>query len=240
MRNHLRNDAVVFVGDTIVPLIVDGGGWRTSITLTNLDTHQVHLQVLLLQPDGTDFSVGVAGLGTTRFVDVALPVHGSKTIDTTGATDTLRTGWAYLLQDSTSDVVGAQVGLRQKLSNGSELEATAPVVTEFDSHFVVLFDNQGGYDTAVLLTNPFHSAVMISAVIRDQDGNVLDQPQISVDPFTQLNLFPSQKWLSSVGRRGSIEFTVSGLGVGALGLRFSPAGTVSSYASLSNLNWLLN
>ena len=36
----------VFVGDTVIPHIVDGGSWSTSVTLTNLDTKTLTAEVL--------------------------------------------------------------------------------------------------------------------------------------------------------------------------------------------------
>ena len=42
----IQKDIAVFTGDTVIPQFVDGGGWQTSVTVTNLDSKTVRFSVL--------------------------------------------------------------------------------------------------------------------------------------------------------------------------------------------------
>src|ERR1043165_2455128 len=45
---------VLFTGDTVFPQVVDGGGWKTSFIISNLDTVSRHCEVRFFRDDGTD------------------------------------------------------------------------------------------------------------------------------------------------------------------------------------------
>src|SRR5437660_676057 len=52
---------VVLIGDRVIPQFVDGGSWKTSIFLVNLENHTTSFQVLFFKDDGTDLTVPVVG-----------------------------------------------------------------------------------------------------------------------------------------------------------------------------------
>src|SRR6185503_10682480 len=49
-----RPGVVVFTGDTVFPQVVDGGTWKTSFIISNLDTVSRHCEVRFFRDDGTD------------------------------------------------------------------------------------------------------------------------------------------------------------------------------------------
>src|SRR2546423_13685101 len=49
-----RPGVVVFTGDTVFPQVVDGGTWKTSFIISNLDTVSPHCEVRFFRDDGTD------------------------------------------------------------------------------------------------------------------------------------------------------------------------------------------
>jgi hypothetical protein len=71
---------VVFTGDSVIAQFVDGGGWLTSITVTNLEGHSTSFDVLFFQDDGSDFNVPLVGLsGLSPGVTVTLAPMGTLT-----------------------------------------------------------------------------------------------------------------------------------------------------------------
>jgi hypothetical protein len=237
--NLIRPQVVVFAGDRVFPQVVNGGGWKTSFFLVNLESHPVTFQILFLTDDGNDMFVPVVGLGVVRQVSVTLDTAGSTEFETTGfsnaSLDTLQQGWA-LLSQTTSDTIGGMAIFRQRVFGRPDQEATVPIVNQFDSHFVLLFDNTAGFTTGLAVANPTVDSVSIPVTIRDQSGNVIDHQFIQLNSYSHTAFNLPDFWFSTAGRRGAIEFQTSGFGVAGLGLR---AGAVAftSFNVLENINW---
>jgi hypothetical protein len=160
----IQPQVVVFAGDRVFPQVVNGGGWKTSFLLVNLENHPVTFQILFLTDDGNDMFVPVGGLGVVRQVSVTLDTAGSTEFETTGSSsgsfDTLQQGWA-LLSQTTSDTIGGMAIFRQRVFARPDQEATVPIVSQFDSHFVLLFDNTAGFTTGLAVANPTLDSVSI-------------------------------------------------------------------------------
>jgi hypothetical protein len=234
-----QKDVAVFTGDTVIPQFVDGGGWKTTITTTNLDSKTVHFVVLFFNDDGSDLTVRVLGQGNVRGVDIVLGSAQSATFETAGDAQFLAQGWATLKKDNSSDAVGGFAVFRQRIAGRSDSEAVVPVVSQFDSHFVLLYDNTAGYVTGIAMANPTSSSVVVPITIRNESGQVIDRRTESLGGFQHKAFAISDRWPTTDGLRGSIEFVTSGFGVGVLGLRFNPAGAFTSFHVLSNINWLI-
>jgi hypothetical protein len=233
-----QRDVAVFTGDTVIPQFVDGGGWKTTITVTNLDSRTVHFVVLFFNDDGSDLTVRILGQGNVKGVDVVLGSAQSATFETAGDAQFLAQGWATIKKDNSSDAVGGFAIFRQRIPGRSDSEAVVPVVSQFDSHFVLLYDNTAGYVTGIAMANPTSSSVVVPITIRNELGQVIDRRTENLGPFQHKAFAISDRWLTTEGLRGSIEFVTSGFGVGVLGLRFNPAGAFTSFHVLSNINWL--
>lgn len=229
---------VVFKGDTVISQFVDGGSWLTSITVTNLETHTTSFDVLFFQDDGADFNVPIVSLsGLQRAVTVTLAPMGTLTFSTTGTNTALTTGWA-LLSQTNNDSVGISAVFRQFVPGGQAQEAVVPAVNQFETHFVLNFDNTA-YITGIALANPTLNTVGVQANIRNAAGQIIDTRQFSLAPYNHVSFGLPASWASTQGISGTIEFLTSGYGVGALGLRFN--GTAfTSLNVLENYNWTLN
>jgi len=233
-RQKSIHDVVVFTGDRVIPQFVDGGSWKTSVFLVNLENHATSFQMLFFNDDGTDMFVPIVGLGLVRQVTITLDTAGSTEFETSGSSDNLRQGWA-LLSQTTSDSVGGMAVFRQSVAGRADQEAVVPIVSQFDSHFVLLFDNTA-FTTAIALANPTTSRVVIPVSIRNQAGQIIDQRTIGLDAYSHTAFTLPDTWLTTAGRRGAIEFQTSGFGVAALGLRFS-GSAFTSFHVLENFNW---
>ena len=237
--NSIDPKVVVFAGDRVFPQVVNGGGWKTSFFLVNLENHPVTFQILFFTDDGNDMFVPMQGLGSVRQVSVTLDTAGSTEFESTGFSnnfsDNLQQGWA-LLSQTTNDTVGGMAVFRQRVFGRPDQEATVPIVSQFDSHFVLLFDNTAGFVTGLAVANPTTDSVAIPVTIRDQSGNVIDHQFIRLGSYSHTAFNLPDFWPSTAGARGAIEFQTSGFGVAALGLR-AGAAAFTSFNVLENINW---
>jgi len=225
---------VVFTGDRVIAQFVDGASWLTAITLVNLEDHPTSFDVLFFRDDGSDMIVPVIGQGPVRGMQISLSTAGSFTFQTAGIANGLAQGWA-LLSQSNSDSIGMFAIFRQSVPGRQAQEAVVPTVNQFESHFVLPFDNTQ-FVTGIALANPTVNAVIIPANIRNELGQIIDTRQLSLGPYGHIAFTLPDTWPSTIGRRGIIEFLTTGFGVGALGLRFNGAA-FTSLSVLENFAW---
>ena len=176
----------------------------------------------------------MAGLGVTRQVSISLDTAGSIVFQTAGFGARSQQGWA-LLSQSTSVTVGGMAVSRHHVSGRHEPEAVVPIVSQFDSHFVLLFDNTA-YATGVVIAKPTLTYVDIPVNIRNRAGQIIDQRIISLGPYGHVAYSLADTWASTARKRSAIEFPSTGYGVAALGLRYN-GSAFTSFNVLENLNW---
>ena len=233
---------VLFTGDTVFPQVVDGGGWKTSFIISNLDTVSRHCEVRFFRDDGTDMLLPIFSdtLHGDLLSGVSLTINagGTAFFESAGDDPVLAQGWALLVKDNSTDPIGGMAVFRQKLAGNQEAEAVVPVVSQFDGHFVLIFDNTNGYVTGMAIANPSSRSVVATADVLDEFGKLIAQETLSLNSFTHQAFSVADEWTSTAGRRGSIEFQTSGFGIGVLGLRFSPFGSFTSFNILTNISWI--
>ncbi len=239
LAKDVQRSVVAFIGDTVFPQTVDGAGWKTSWTLCNLDKSTKYFKLLFFADDGSDLYLPIEDIGRVRRLEISLPVGGSVTVATTGLNSDLAQGWAYILKENYQDVVSGMSIFRQRLTGSMTAEAVVPVVSEFDDHFVLMYDNTTGYVTGMAIANPSTQRVLATANIRDEKGYILEQRGISLAAFEHKTYVVPTSWGSTAGKRGSIEFTAGGFGIGVLGLRFG-SGSFTSFHVLSNISWIIS
>src|SRR6476469_2948858 len=171
-----------------------------------------------------------------RGLNVTLETAGSIEFETAGLASNLTQGWA-LLSQSTNDSVGGMAIFRQSVFGRPDQEAVVPIVSQFDNHFVLLFDNTA-FTTAIALANPTTNRVDIPVNIRNQAGQIIDRRTVTLGSYNHTAFTLPDTWSSTAGRRGAIEFQTSGFGVGALGLRFN-GSAFTSFHVLENFNWVV-
>jgi hypothetical protein len=80
----------------------------------------------------------------------------------------------------------------------------------------------------------------MDVTIRNNEGAILKQAKMSLDKLRHQALSTATTWPETAGQKGSIEFRVTSdsLGISALGLRFHPGGSFTSFHTLSNVDWI--
>lgn len=237
---HIKPDLVVFIGDTVIPQIAEGATWKTSFVIRNLEPTTKHCQVLFFNDNGTDMFLPIVGIGNSRAIDIILNPGGTVFFETTGASSTLIQGWASVLKDNPNDSIGGMAIFRQSIPGVEPSEAVVPIVSQFDGHFVLVFDNTGSFVTSMAIANPTLVNVVATVTIKDEFGNVIDLQSLSLPAYHHQAFAIPSYWPSTAGRRGSIEFQTNGYGIAVLGLRFNPYGSFTSFNVLENFNWVVN
>ncbi len=232
-----RPQVVVFTGDDVIPQLVDGGGWKTTLKFVNLENHTVTFSILFNADDGSSLFIPIIGVGVVDSVDVTLQTAGSVTIETAARDPQLAQGWALITRQNNSDSIGGFAIFRQRVPGIPDQEAVVPIVNKFESHFVLIYDNSGPFLTAIALANPSQNLIHIPLTIRDESGQIIDQQSFTLGPYAHAAFSLPSVWSSTAGGRGAIEFLTSGFGVGALGLRFNGAA-FTSFDVIENINWV--
>src|SRR5437764_13138457 len=94
---------------------------------------------------------------------------------------------------------------RQTVAGRQAQEAVVPSVNQYDSHFVLPFDNTI-YTTGVALANPTTTRVSIPVNIRNEAGQIIDTRQFSLGPYSHSAFVLPDIWASTAGKRGTLEF----------------------------------
>ncbi len=223
-------------GALLVPQVVDGDGWKTTLRFVNLSSRPVTFNVLFFSDTGADMSLPIVNLGAAVNLTIALPVAGSTDVETEGAGQTLTQGWAAVLPQTPGDSIGGFTTFRQRVSGMPDHETTVPLAGSSGHHFAVMYDNTR-FVTGVAVANASPAAaVTVPVNIRDEQGNILESTALALAPgahtaFTLPALAPA-----TAGRQGTIEFMADGLAIAAISLRFNETG-FAPFPILTNFTW---
>ncbi|MCC7154567.1 MAG: hypothetical protein IT161_08335 [Bryobacterales bacterium] len=227
----------VFTGDVVLPQVVDGANWQTTLIFVNLRSTPNKFSLWLFTDNGGDMFLDIPGIGRTDAVSITLPPNMSVTIETPGTAGSLNQGWAYLFSEESSIEIGSLTVFRQRVAGRPDFEASVPSVSEFDNRFLLAYDNTKGFTTAMAIANSDTSPISVSATIRDEDDHILGNETFTIGKLSKLTFTLPSRWSSTSNRRGVVEFRATGYGASAVGLRFNPGGAFTSFHTLSNAKW---
>ncbi len=207
----------------IIPQVADGGGWSTTIVLSNKTTTAQN--VTLRFNRGIPNTNGTTEPWTPPFLEnvslptISLAAGSTLFLHTPGTAGTLSQGWGEL--NAAAGVSGYAIFTSQGQ------DATAPAVSAA-SRILVPFDNTSDLVTAVAVANPNASAGTIQVNIKTSDGatstGALPQmPAQGHRAFVLLDLFPETN-----GKRGLAEFYVASGSFSIIALRFNPTSAFTS------------
>jgi BACON domain-containing protein len=210
--------------------IADGGPWQTTMILVNTGATPAPFSLQFAQPDGTPWSLPVAGTsGATEYSDV-IPVGGSRILQTNGTAGAVTRGWAQLV---TSGSIAGTTILRQQLAADRDSEGSAPLNPPGLRNFVLPFDNTKGFATAMALTNLDPSQLTnVLVVLRDTNGQLLGKETLQLGPLTWSAFTLPSQFQETGNMQGVAEFTSLNVDLSVLGLRLSPSGSFTSVQPL--------
>jgi hypothetical protein len=228
----------------VITQLVDGDGWQTWITLSNVDNAQAQFIVNFFKDDGTPLQLTtdqtVTGNGT--FVVGIIPANGSVVVKTPGTSPTLTQGWAKLLTVFTVPGGGIASGatiagtalFRRPQTVSRPTEASESLDFSQAKQWALPFDHTNGYTTGLALVNQSLGTGTVSMTFYDQNGVVL----LAVPTFDLLSgqhmtmvLTTAPGFSSVAGQQGTLIIKTTAPSINVLGMRTSPAGDVSGIAA---------
>jgi hypothetical protein len=226
-----RNVPAGWPWDTI-PQIADGGNWKTTIILVNLNPGaESRYKILFHGDDGSDKPFPLVGLGSRSTVSGVIQPRGSVTFETTAVSATLNQGWAELDLLGTDEVGIMAVFGTQGIPGRPDYEATVIGETGIQYDGIIAFDNSGGFVTSMAVLNPNAFATSTVPVrIYDQVGTLLREETMSLQAGRKVAFATTDRWPETRGKRGTIHFDGSLTSWAVLGLRFHPGGAFTTVA----------
>jgi hypothetical protein len=227
---------VVCIGDIVFPQVVAGGGWSTTVILTNLSSVSEGYTLLFWTDDGATWRAPIVGQGRVDRLAGTLRPRQCVTYET-DTSPSLEQGWAIILPATiTSARIGGLAVFRQRVAGRPDFEAVVPISSAFDKRFVLLFDNAAGFSTGVALTNADPSnPISVTAAFQDEAAGLITEQTITLPAMGHTAFSLPDRFPITASKRGSVAFQSSGRTLSGLGLRFNPSGAFTSFHGLSTV-----
>ncbi len=214
--------------DLFIPQVADGGGWNTVITLVNTDSEPAPFTLKFWQQDGSPLRLPLEGNGTLSEYSDTIPVGGTLVIRTTGSNPALSQGWAEILAQR---AIGGMAVFRERGGNGVS-EAAVSAAQPQGKHFQLPFDNTNSFQTGLAVVNTSLSEADVTLNLRDENGAIISSDSIVLPAHGHDAMLLPGRYPQLANRRGVIEFNSTNADLAAVGLRFSPGGSFTSFESV--------
>jgi hypothetical protein len=231
--------------DLIVPQVVDGDSWKTTIFLTSLEpSDTIYFNLAFYSDSGFPLILPLVGVGSTASGSAALPPNWSTTIETQGTGATLQQGWAVVStfdrppgQPGARQIVSRIAGMavfRQRIPGRPDFEAVVPFSPMNETRFVMPFDNRNDFSTGIAWLNPnLTTPAPVEVTIQTADARILRLDSFTLAPGSKVVFSMPDRYPESRGQTGSILVRTSSRSLSGLGLRFNPTGAFTSFHTLS-------
>jgi len=205
-----------------IPQVVDGGGWQSTIVLTNSSASAASATLIFHSETsgGNTQPWSPPLLEVSSTTGLVMTSGSSLYLHTNGTASALTVGWAELNADA--GVMAYVVFTNSRPAGGVQYdEGTAPAVAA-SNRVLVPYDDSNGFVTAIAVVNPTAAAQTISVGFRTVDGLVAVSPLPSVPAMGHTAFVLSQTFPVIKGHRGLAEFYSSTGNISMIGLRFNP------------------
>jgi hypothetical protein len=219
--------------DEVFPHVADGGGWKSTITIVNMDTVEAPYELQFLNSRDQPLMMALRGASrvATNYTGT-LPVNGSITVETLGEARDVVTGWARV--ETRQHVGGTLVFSKDNGPGLAVSEAAIPMTNYAERTFRLPFDNTGGFVTSMALAHgQTFSPETVVVIFYDEQGNRLHLDEFTLQPRNQVAFTLPDRWPQIAGRRGVAVFRGRSY-LSAFGLRFHPSGSFTVVNSLAS------
>lgn len=216
--------------------IATGHGWQTTFVLVNAGTSPAQAALKFFATD----------TGAPLSIPLSFPQAGSGSSTTASSvTQTLAAGATLLIQsaapasDPSPTIGSAQLTTTGNIGgfvifryNTNGQEAVVPLENRTSNSYLIAFDNTSGTATGIAVNNVSAQQVSVPVIVRGDAGNQIDGDTLTLNANAHTSFtLGADKFLTTAGKRGSIEF-VSGQ-IGALGIRIPPTLTFTTLPVLA-------
>ena len=208
----------------IIPHLADGGGWKTTLVLTNTSASPATVKLVFHE----ETSNGATQSWNPPFVEVSstdsVAVQGGATafLHTTGTSNgnAGAVGWGEV------QTTGA-VQVYAVFTSSATQEGTAPA-SAGASRLLMPFDNTGGRFTALALATNSTSDQAVGITIRTNDGTITKGALGVLPAMGHTSFLLATKFTATNNQQGLLEITGALGGISGIGLRFNANGAFTS------------
>lgn len=210
----------------IVPQIADGGGWQTTLVLTNTTTLATTASLNFFRESGgvSTQSWDLTFLEVSSTQNLPLPGGGTLFLHTPGAASATTVGWAQL---QASSAVVAYAIFTQRVSGRQDQDGTAPAAAGA-TRVLVPFDNTNGFVTSIAIANPSATSDVISVGLQPSSGASSQLLPIALPAQGHTSFELPQQFSATGGQSGLLEFYSANGSFSILALRFNPTGAFTT------------
>jgi hypothetical protein len=213
-----------------LPQMVFGGGWCTTLYLSNATNAPTSFLVNFVGDDGTPINVPLVGTGTVSSQIVTLAPGATAVLEASNSLTYSVEGWANV--DLPTGVFGYAV-IRRSTEGRAAQEAVVPVTSGSSQRIDLIYDDTL-FTTWVALSNPSDQEVTITATAYASDGVQLGSSDVTLPPHTKevaaLRSLPGMENIA--GDKGWATFSVPNGAVSVLGLRLEAQAFTTIPASI--------
>lgn len=192
------------LGDQVITHFADGGGWRTSVVLTNLSDAPASFTISFFNDAGELQTFPFVENGTvSAFIGQQIPPGGRWTVNTSDLSIYTTTGWATIT-NATGNIGGYAV-----FQYGDQM-ATVPIESWNGSRFILPFQDNAGIVMGVALVNPCTGSNTVNVTFRAGDGSVIFADSFSMTPAQHTSFLLAQRWPALTGLTGTALYETSG------------------------------
>ncbi len=210
----------------IIPQIVDGEVWQTTIVLTNTSTSSTNASLSFFQETTGNATVpwnlSFLEVGSTQTINLA--ASETLLLHTPGTAAALSVGWAQLTAGPS--VVAYAIFTKRPLGLPAQV-GTAPALAG-TSRVLVPFDNTSGNVESMALVNPSGNPETVAVNFRTTAGTITQSALANVPAYGHIAFtFPAQ-FGSTAGQSGLAEFYTASGTIAILALNFNPEGSLTT------------
>lgn len=187
-----------------IPQVADGGGWQTTLVLTNTAAVATTASLSFFQSIGGGATVSWTPpfLETSSVQNVSLPAAGVLFLHTPGTAGAATEGWAKL--QANSAVVAHAIFTWTNPGQMTQY-GTAPAAAG-TSRMLMPFDNTNGLVTSMALVNTTSASETISAAMQPASGQASQLTAITLPANGYMAFTLPQQFSATAGQRGLLEF----------------------------------
>jgi len=210
----------------IIPQIADGGGWQTTIVLTNTTTSIAVANLSFFQEGngGSTSAWSLPLLETVTPSNISLRGGSTLYLHTSASAPVTSVGWAQL--QASTGVVGYAI-FTLRVPGRQDQDGTAPAAVSA-ARYLVPFDDSSNFVMGVAIVNPAPVAEAITVSVQADNGQVIQLPPIALPAFGHISFQMPLQFAATGGIRGLAEFYCATGNINVLALRFNPTGAFTA------------
>lgn len=233
IQESKATDSISAGSSQVFSQVVDGGVWKTTITLLNLGTGPANFTLYFYDDNGLPLALST-NLGQMSIFNGTISLGGSLVIETLGTAPTLSQGWGLLKPDPGAVISGSAV-FRERLPGMPDLEASVPGDSSATHRVALPFDHMIGSSGVALVNTGTFLSITVFVVFRDESGAQFLQDSFQMNPLTHKAITMTDRYPITMGHRGTMEISTTGSQINVLGLRFvaDPGFTALPFTSIT-------